>query len=148
MSDQNGQNGVHPRPSAPAPIGDATTRRMEARPALEVYLSEKGHVCILQEGEGYDDCVTLEPAQVPVVIQWLLELVPPPSLGRPVVPMYDSVRLLREIADALDGDSNGIDFVGLGELSAHADQLRALAVWAERLLAAQPQVTASSDSAH
>ena len=50
-------------------------RRMEAVHALEVYIGEKGYICIRQEdplGET-SDVVALLPQQVPAVCQWLEE---------------------------------------------------------------------------
>ena len=50
-------------------------RRMEAVHALEVYIGEKGYICIRQEdplGET-GDVVALLPQQVPAVCQWLEE---------------------------------------------------------------------------
>ena len=50
-------------------------RRMEAVHALEVYIGEKGYVCIRQEDPLGDsaDVVALLPQQVPAVCQWLQE---------------------------------------------------------------------------
>ena len=52
-----------------------SNRRMEAVHALEVYIGEKGYICIRQEdplGET-GDVVALLPQQVPAVCQWLQE---------------------------------------------------------------------------
>ena len=48
---------------------------MEAVHALEVYIGEKGYVCIRQEDPLGDtaDVVALLPQQVPAVCQWLQE---------------------------------------------------------------------------
>ena len=80
-------------------------RRMEAVHALEVYIGEKGYVCIRQEDPLGDtaDVVALLPQQVPAVCQWLQDcaaevlartgvegaavgpaLAPPTSIGRVV----------------------------------------------------------------
>jgi hypothetical protein len=47
---------------------------MEARLAVEVYVSETGHVCIKQD-DPMDEpsIVALEPNQVPRIIEWLQE---------------------------------------------------------------------------
>lgn len=57
------------------------TRRMEARPALEVYLSDPGFICIKQENDDFhrspdeaDAVIVLQPDQVPTVIAWLQEV--------------------------------------------------------------------------
>ena len=52
-------------------------RRMEERPALEVYVSEKGYVCIKQERLHDEDVVVaIEPGQVLAVVQWLKDAQP------------------------------------------------------------------------
>ncbi len=50
-------------------------RRMEAVHAIEVYVGERGYVCLRQEDAvgGTGDIVALLPWQVPVVCQWLQE---------------------------------------------------------------------------
>ena len=49
--------------------------RMEAVHALEVYIGERGYVCIRQEDPLGDtaDIVALLPQQVPAVCQWLTD---------------------------------------------------------------------------
>lgn len=54
-------------------------RRMEHRDALEVDVTENGFLTITQEDHPQDTearVVYLEPTQVPVLIEWLNELLP------------------------------------------------------------------------
>ncbi len=49
-------------------------RRMEARYATEVYISEAGNICIKQDVPMEEETlIVLEPAQVPRIIEWLQE---------------------------------------------------------------------------
>jgi hypothetical protein len=49
-------------------------RRMEAVHAIEVYIGEKGYVCIRQEDPlGDGETVAFLPQQVPAICQWLQE---------------------------------------------------------------------------
>ncbi len=51
------------------------TKRMDARPALEVSRDSSGNISLEQEqGDGTTCSIYLEPDQVPTVIQWLEEL--------------------------------------------------------------------------
>lgn len=53
----------------------ATKRTMEARPALEVELNDWGTITLTQELDGGEpQSVSLDPDQVPTVMQWLQEL--------------------------------------------------------------------------
>lgn len=52
-----------------------SARRMETVQAIEVYIGERGYVCIKQEdplGET-EDIVAMLPQQVPTIIRWLQE---------------------------------------------------------------------------
>lgn len=51
-------------------------RKIEPRPGVEIYISDKGYICIKQEqdypvGEGDDVIVLLEPNMIPKVIEFL-----------------------------------------------------------------------------
>jgi|JI81BgreenRNA_FD_contig_121_50589_length_1051_multi_2_in_0_out_0_1 hypothetical protein len=46
-------------------------KRIPPRDAIEVYVSDKGYVCIKQLGALEESIVALEPSQVPTVIRWL-----------------------------------------------------------------------------
>ena len=50
-------------------------RRMEHVQAIEVYIGERGYVCIKQEDPLGDteDVVAMLPQQIPAIIQWLTE---------------------------------------------------------------------------
>lgn len=50
-------------------------RRIEGTEPIEVYISEKGYVCIKQECMlgGDDSIVMMLPLHVPLVIKWLQE---------------------------------------------------------------------------
>ena len=50
-------------------------RRMEHVQAIEVYIGERGYVCIKQEDPLGDteDVIAMLPQQVPAIIQWLTE---------------------------------------------------------------------------
>jgi hypothetical protein len=52
-----------------------TIRRMETVLAIEVYVGERGYVCIKQEDPLGDteDVVAMLPQQIPTVIRWLQE---------------------------------------------------------------------------
>src|SRR5262245_61297849 len=59
----------------PAPGVCMTTRRMETVQAIEIYIGERGYICIKQEdplGET-EDIVAMLPQQVPTIVRWLQE---------------------------------------------------------------------------
>jgi hypothetical protein len=51
------------------------TRRIEGVPAIEVYISDKGYVCLKQENPFGDesDVVVMLPVHVPLIVKWLQE---------------------------------------------------------------------------
>ena len=51
------------------------TRRMQTVLALEVYVGERGYICIKQEGPLGDteDVVAMLPQQIPAIVRWLQE---------------------------------------------------------------------------
>ena len=53
------------------------TRRMETVLALEVYVGERGYICIKQEDPLGDteDVVAMLPQQIPTIVRWLQECV-------------------------------------------------------------------------
>ena len=50
--------------------------RIEARPALEAYISKKGYICLMQERRPNDEdaIITIPPEDVEQVIDWLRTL--------------------------------------------------------------------------
>jgi hypothetical protein len=88
---------------------------METVQAIEIYIGERGYVCIKQEdplGET-EDIVAMLPQQVPTVVRWLQECaaelearqraeVPGPRLVPPVVAAADAPRITTRGGESLD----------------------------------------------
>jgi hypothetical protein len=51
------------------------TRRMETVQAIEVYIGERGYICLKQDDALGDteDIVAMLPQQVPTIVRWLQE---------------------------------------------------------------------------